>query len=203
MIATNPHPLANPLNRRYFAAYETMLPQKIMSTRCNDPSKLEVPQSTISYEQVLEQQRSLTVPYSAPDDLGAIGSSTRFGFIGSSSFFRLHDGSILDIKTHKIVLDPNIKFKLAGYWNDPNSTTKKQYDVEWGKTETIESLLSQYDSCSRNYDPNLSPESIRYWKKAKEESAKLMQNMTDEQKALMKELETEEFFPMSRLKDED
>lgn len=199
MTATNPHPLANPLNRQKYVAYEMSMPVKPMS-HYNDPSKLEVPQSSMSYEQVMEQQRSLTVSYSALDDIGA--NACQFGFLGNSSLFMLHDGSVLDLKTHKIVLDPNVKFKAAGYWNNPNKDVTKQYDAEWHKTPTIESLLANYDASNGNYDPNLSPESIKYWKRAQEESKKLEQNMTDEQKKLMKDLESEEFFPMSRLKEE-
>lgn len=199
MTATNPHPLANPLNRQRYTAYEMTKPSKPLS-HCNDPSKLIVPQSTMSYEQVIEQQKSLTVPYSAPDDIGA--SSCSFGFLGSSSLFMLHDGSVLDLKTHKIVLDPNIKFKANGYWSNPSKDISKHYDAEWQNTPTIESLLADYNASNGNYDPNLSPESIKYWKRAQEESKKLEQNMTYEQKKLMKELETEQFFPMSKLKEE-
>lgn len=200
MTATNPHPLANPLNRQRYTMYEMQKPMKPIS-HCNDPSKLEVPQSSVTYEQALEMQKSLTVPYSAPDDLGATKPCS-FGFIGKSSLFMLHDGSVLDLKSHKIVLDPNIKFKAAGYWNDPNETTTTPYESEWHKPETLESLLASYDDQNGNYDPNLSPESIRYWKKAQEESKKLEQNMTDEQKDLIKKLESGEFFPMTRLEDD-
>ena len=198
MTATNPHPLANPLNRQRYAAYEMSMPMKPISY-CGDPKNLTVPQSTVSYEQVIAQQKSLTVPYSAPDDIYA---SSSFGFLGNSSLFMLHDGSVLDLKTHKIVLDPNIKFKAAGYWNNPSKDISKQYDAEWHHTPTIESLLASYDACDGNYDPNLSPESIKYWKRAREESKKLEQNMTDEQKKLMADLESEQFFPMSKLKEE-
>ena len=201
MTATNPHPLANPLNRQRYAAYEKSVPKQHI-THMGDPSKLEVPQSSMTYEQIVEQQHTLTVPYSAPDDLGAVGSVHRFGFLGNSSLFMLYDGSVLDLKTHKVVLDPNIKFKATGYWNDPNAVTSRQHDSEWGKPESIESLLADYDACNGNYDPNLSPESIKYWKMAQEESKKLMQDMTDEQKELMKALENEQFFPLSKLVEE-
>ena len=146
-------------------------------------------------------QKSLTVPYSASDDLG-MTQSANFGFIGNSSLFVLYDGSVLDLKTHKIVLDPNKKFKAAGYWNDPSFDASKPYDTEWSKTESIGSLLAQYEASDGHYDPNLSPESIRYWKRAQEESKKLEQSMTDEQKLLMQQLNSEQFFPMTRLKDE-
>jgi len=201
MTATNPHPLANPFNRQRYAEYETCHRPKVVS-KCTDPSKLQVPDSSMTYEQVQaarEAQKSLTVPYSASDD---IGGAVSFGFIGNTSLFRLHDGSVLDLKTHKIVLDPSMKFKAAGYWNDPSETRNKLGLGEWGKTESITSLMAQYDAAGGNYDPNLSPESINYWKRAKEESKKLEQNMSDEQKKLLAALDSEQFFPLSRLEEE-
>ena len=199
MTATNPHPLANPLNQRRYASYEMGHDKNIVS-HCSDSSKLQVPDSTMSYEQiqaVQQAQRNLTVPYSAADDICTAQSS---GFIGRSSLFRLYDGSILDLKTHKIVLDPNAKFKDAGYWNDPSQVIEKRNLGEWGKTDSIASILAQYDANDGHYDPNLSPESIKYWRKAQEESKKLEQNMTDEQKKLLDALNEEQFFPLSRLK---
>ena len=201
MTATNPHPLANPLNRQRYIAYEMCQQPKVI-TNANDPSELQVPDSSLTYEQVMdkrEEQRSLTVPYSAPDDIRTVN---QFGFIGSTSFFKLHDGSVLDLKTHKIVLDPNAKFKAVGYWSDPNEITEQMGLGDWGKTESIESILSQYDAFGGNYDPNLSPESVNYWNRAREESKKLEQNMTDEQKKLLASLNDEQFFPLSKLKEE-
>lgn len=201
MTATNPHPLANPLNSDQYAAYETRhMPTAI--TYCNDPSKLQVPDSSVSYENAHAAHHShdsLTVPYSAVDDIYDRNSA---GFIGHSSFFKLHDGSILDLKTHKIVFDPNTKFKAVGYWNDQAKTIERRCAKDWEKTQTIESILRQYDACGGNYDPNLSPESINYWRRAKEESKKLEQNMTDEQKKLLAALNNEQFFPMSKLEEE-
>ena len=143
----------------------------------------------------------LTVPCSTPDDKYEMPSNS-FGFIGDTSLFRLHDGSILDLKTHKVILDPNKNFKIQGYWNDPHSSMQKEHTAEWGKIDSINSILAQYEANDLQYDPNLSPESIKYWKTAQEESKKLEQNMTDEQKQLMQQLNSEQFFPMTRLKDE-
>ena len=200
MTATNPHPLANPFNRQRYAAYETSQPKKFLA-KCNDPSKLELPEPRMSFGQVADAQNSLTVPYSASDDIGC-SSTGAFGFIGTTSLFRLHDGSVVDLKTHKVVLDPNAKFKAAGCWNDPNAVVSRDIRGEWGKTETIESLLNAKESAGECYDPNLDPKSAAYWQKAREESAKLTQNMTDEQKKLLSALETEQFFPLSRLEEE-
>ena len=201
MTATNPHPLANPLNSYKYAAYEMRCSSSVVS-HCDDPSKLQVPDSSVSYEQaqaMAQARQNLTVPCSAPDDL-CTGSSA--GFIGQTSLFRLHDGSVLDLKAHKVVFDPNAKFKAAGCWNDPNDSIERSITGEWGKAEPIALLLAQYDACNGNYDPNISPESANYWRRAKEESKKLEQSMTDEQQELLKSLETEQFFPMTRLEEE-
>ncbi len=130
------------------------------------------------------------------------GPQHQFGFIGRSSLFRLADGSMIDFKTKKIVLDPNIKFKAAGYWNDPNSNVG-HYGAEWEKTETIESLMARIGEDGHVEDPNLSPESIRYWKMAKEESEKLEQNLTDEQKAMLDELNSGKILRLTKLVEVD
>lgn len=54
-----------------------------------------------------------------------------------------------------------------------------------------------------HYDPNLDPKSIEYWKRADEESKKLEQNLTDEQKQLLDDLHAGKMFPMPKLVDED
>ena len=53
------------------------------------------------------------------------------------------------------------------------------------------------------YDPNLDSKSIEYWKRADEESKKLEQNLTDEQKQLLCDLHAGKMFPMPKLVEED
>ena len=127
------------------------------------------------------------------------------GFLGDSPLFKLNDGSIVDLKKHRVIYDPNKKWKDRGYWNDPNSSTEKQHlDVEWGPTETIESMLNRVTKPDGTYyDPNLDPKSIEYWKRADEESKKLEQNLTDEQKQLLADLHAGKMFPTTKLVDED
>ena len=113
------------------------------------------------------------------------------------------DGSIIDLKNKKIVLDPNKKFKAQGYWNDPNAHLSRTGLGDWGRAESPCELLDRIENGDGTFeDPNLSPESIRYWKKAREESKKLVQNMTDEQKQLLDDLNSGKLFPLSRLVDE-
>lgn len=202
MTVTNPSPIANPFNQhqKYISSFKSFL------NRTNNPKSLTVPESQpyagmFSYSN--NSGSNLQVPnsdipyYDSPIPIGT-------GFIQNSSYFRCSDGVIIDLNTHKIVHDPNVKFKRAGYWNDPNETTSNpNIDSCWGRTETIEQIMAKVDNHDGTYnDPNLSPTDIKYWKKAKEESLKLQQNMTDEQKKLLDQLQSEQFFPMTKLVEE-
>ena len=207
MTTTNPHPFANPLNQSRFRNYEYGQNQskqaKPFVRSTSNPKDLTVPDST-PYREILAKQNAasrLTVPnQDIPYYDGPIPAS---GFLGNSSLLKLSDGCILDLKKCKIVYDPNIKWKAQGYWNDPNSIMQKQSDKEWEKTETIESLLSNIGKpIDMNNDPNLSPESIKYWKKAQEESKKLEQNLTDDQKNLLDALNSGKMFPLVKLIEE-
>lgn len=207
MTATNPHPLANPLNQSRFRNYaygKNQLPQaKPFVQPSSNPKELTVPDST-PYGEILAKKNAssqLTVPNQ--DIPYYDGPIPAYGFLGNSSLLKLSDGCVLDLKKCKIVYDPNIKWKAQGYWNDPNAATNKQSSNEWGKTETIESLLNNIGKpTDMNNDPNLSPESIKYWRKAREESQKLEQNLTDEQKDLLTSLNSGQLFPLSKLIDE-
>ena len=199
MTATNPHPFANPLNQSRFNNYMhgfSSHQQNHMHVNTND---LTIPDAK-PYDP--NAYRNLTVPNSdIPYWNGPVPAS---GFLGQSTMFKLSDGSVLDIKAHKIVYDPNRDWKDTEYWNAPDaSINKPEYHNEWGPTETIESMLKRTERGDGTYDdPNLSPESIMYWKKANEESKKLEQNLTDEQKSLLDALHSGQLFPLSKLVDE-
>lgn len=173
-----------------------------MISHRENASSLEVPQPK-PYNP-MQNSKNLEVPnqdipyYDRPVPI--------YGFIGNSSLFKLADGTLLDLKSCKIIYDPSTKWFAKGYWNDPNAEIKRpSAETEWGANETIESMLARIGTQPDGTynDPNLSPESIRYWKKAKEESEKLEQNMTDEQKKLLDDLKSGKMFPMSRLVEED
>ena len=81
---------------------------------------------------------------------------------------------------------------------------KPQTSNEWGPTETIESMLNRIGKPDgAYYDPNLDSKSIEYWKRADEESKKLEQNLTDEQKKLIDLLHDGKLFHLTKLVDED
>lgn len=193
MTVTNPNPIANPFNQHRWYAQRQYL------SKINDPSSLKVPQPR-SYEEIIASQQQLTVPN---QDIPYNNSPVPALAIQHPSWFICGDGTILDTKTGKTIHDPNAKFKAKGYWNDPNYSIQRTEQV-WGETESIESLLSRCEDPNNTYhDPNLSPESIMYWKKANEESLKLQQNMSPKQQELMHQLQSEQFFPMTKLVEEN
>ena len=214
MRATNPHPLANPLNQNRFRNFEfgqSTKENNFHVNASNNQKDLTVP-DPIPFSSIYTNPcgsnssgnpySRLTVPNSdIPYYDGPIPAS---GFLGQSSLFKLADGSVIDMKNCKIVYDPNIKWKAQGYWNDPNENVEKpQAESEWGKTQSIESMLANVDQLNGTYaDPNLSPESVKYWRKANEESKKLEQNLTDEQQKLLDALHSGQMFPLSKLVEE-
>ena len=204
MTATNPHPLANPLNHGRYASYEFYNPKaKPFLNKTSDPKSLTVPDAK-PYDPNIGRQPNLTVPNQDVPYFNGPIPATGPGFIKDSPLFKLMDGSVIDLKTHKIVYDPNKKFKAHRYWNDPNGRIDQPIGAnDWGKTETIESLMAKVDNGDGTFaDPNLDPDSIRYWKKANEESKKLAQTLTDEQKTLLDQLQSGQMFPLSKLVDE-
>ena len=65
-------------------------------------------------------------------------------------------------------------------------------------------MLSRIGKSDGTYnDPNLDPASIAYWQRADEESKKLEQNLTDEQKKLIDQLQSGKLFPLAKLVDEN
>ena len=221
MTATNPHPLANPLNQSRFRNY--MYGQKLADAKpflkvSSNPNELTVPDArpfgtiwtdgnSTSFEYASKPSQ-LEVPNSdIPYFNGPIpmhGQLPTNGFIGESPLFKLLDGSIVDLKMHKVVYDPSKNWKANGYWSNPNEEVKRQNDSdEWKQDVTIEQMVAGvYKPNAGSYDPNLSPESVEYWKRANEESKKLEQNLTNEQKKLLDDLHSGKIFPLSRLEDE-
>lgn len=204
MTATNPHPLANPFNQNRFNNVSYGLPNASQQpVKKVDPKDLTVPDPVSYHDIIANQQRQFEVPnQDIPYFNGPVIAP---GFIEDSSLLKLSDGTILDLDKCKIVYDPSTKFKAMGYWNDPNYILPNSHSNEWGKTETIESLIAGLDKSQANspYDPNLSPESIAYWKRAQEESKKLEQNLTDQQKKLLDDLNSGKMFPLTKLVEEN
>ena len=207
MTATNPHPLANPLNQGRFRNYsygQASTSQKPALRTVSNPKELTVPDST-PYGDILARQNASSKLTILNQDIPYYnGPIPMAGFLGNSPLMQLSDGTVLDLKKCKVVYDPNTKWKAQGYWNDPNGIVKKTEDKkEWGPTETIESMLNNIGKpTDMNNDPSLSPESIRYWKKAEEESKKMEQNLTDEQKSLLADLQSGKLCTLSRLVEE-
>ena len=195
MTAINPHPLANPYNTRRYCNFSV---DKALNNSYikfpKDPNKLSVPQSQYSYEDAINYQKSLTVPYQ--DDLPNGDTTCGMGFL-NNSLFRCADGSIINMNTKKIIHDPNSLYKQNGYWANPNEQTTSKSDATWEDTPSIESILNNANKY--NYDPNLSQYDMQYWEYVNKESKKLEQSMTDDQKHMMDQLNSGEFFKLSRL----
>ena len=201
MTAFNSHPFANPFNQRRFSNFSFCNDKSAnpkLFTTVKDPSTLEVPQKQGSIFGD-DPRKELTVPNQ--DVPYANGYAQINGFIGKSSLFRLQDGSVLDLEKRKIVYDPKMKFKAQGYWGDPNEQIERHYDNSWRETQLISQIMTDASNGIYN-DPNLSPSDAKYWNKAREESKRLEQNMTDRQKELLNDLNSGKIFPLSKLEEE-
>lgn len=196
MTATNPHPLANPYNTRRYCNFNV---NKALNNSyikfSKNPNMLSVPQSQYSYEDIINYQKSLTVPYQ--DDLPNGDTTGGMGFL-NNSLFRCADGSIINTNTKKIIHDPNSPYKQNGYWTNPNEQMAHKSDATWEDTPSIASILNNVDKYD-NYDPNLSQYDMQYWEHANKESKKLEQTMTHDQKQMMDQLNNGEFFKLSKL----
>lgn len=195
------NPLANPLNSR-------QKPSGI-HVPCN-PSDLTVPDTSLSYDQILKMQqarRSLTVPN---QDIPPGDQLRGNGFLGMSDrLFRLADGTVVDFKTRKVIYSPN---KEGGeYWGDPCRTISFGNVGSWNEDETkLEDLISRIDqyygraqSSNAQFDAlnaQLDPESVQYWLRAEEEAEKMKDAMTQQQKQMIADFE--KHFPKSRLIEE-
>lgn len=161
-------------------------------------SRLTVPEAK-PYDPSLDP-RNLTVPHKDEPAYGTerIGQ----GFCGNTSFFRCSDGTIVDFKIGKVVYQPN---KQTGYWRDPSKVVGSRKESEWKSTPTIDQIIASAEQM-KNSSPQqfgLSEEDIKYWKIAEEESKKLEQSLTDEQKHLLKDLADGKIFTPSKLELED
>ena len=213
MTTTCPNPLANPLNSRRFSnmgiQYGAAQPWLRTSS---DPSKLKVPDPTINFEipnqdstfgsMFGQQTNKLTVPN---QDVPDYSSQNYIGFIGNSSLFKLYDGTILDLEKHVVVKKPSQKAP-TGHWSgsgrviDANSL----YNTPGLQRhpDDFQSVMTAIESGDMQAAVNVDSRIDPYWKMVKEQSRKLVQNLTDKQKELLRQLDTEQFFPMSKLEEE-
>lgn len=123
MTLLNPNPFANALNNSS-SCYKNFI------THTHDAKSLKVPDaSPFDFSKVQEyaqSSRKLTVPDTA-NDISFTGSFT--GFIGNTSLFACHDGSVIDFNTGKIVSRAAVQKNLIQPSNQ--QLTQQQSDEYW------------------------------------------------------------------------
>jgi len=102
---------------------------------------------------------------------------------------------MLDIDTHSVICDPNQRFKDAGYWGDPNKKSRRREgESYWDDTQ-----INTFEP-----DPmmqNLSPEDVKYNKFVQQKSKELSSSMSDEQKELLKDIESGKILKLTTLEE--
>lgn len=176
MTATCPHPLANPFNTQRFTNFR-------IADACNGSyfktsKSVELPDSTVSYEQLRDQQESLHVP----DAL----TYTRNGTNVDDDMITCPDGTVLSFKDCKIIekvsIDRSLDFTPEALGTTTWSADKS---FDWSTL----SLLEQPDS-----NLELTKADLQYWEHADMMSKKLSANMSMEQVMLLAELSGQGFF---------
>ena len=150
----------------------------------------------------MQNKNRLTVPNQnvpAGDQLAGAGHS---GFI-NDRLFRLPDGTIMDYKTGRVFETG----RGSGYRVITPSDAGLEDRTQWEKSgPSLDELINNTDRWVGTAMPSgelvaqMDSRSARYWLKANEETAKLKDAMTDEQKALIAAFERH--FPKSRLIEE-
>lgn len=189
MTASNPNPLANPLNDRPFGNvnFGKMAAGFYINRGAGgNPKNLTLPESKpVDFNALAEKQSGLTVPN---QDV-PLGDQLRGNGFLNDNVMRLSDGSVVDFKNRKVFEVPSV----PGYWGNPNASIGHGYvdGMSWNGNER------KADGQSQIVDDAKSAE---YWRNAEIESEKLKTEMTDAQKAEIAEFESH--FPKSRLIDE-
>ena len=176
MTATCPHPLANPFNIQRFTNFR-------IADACNGhylktSKSVELPDSTVSYEQLRDYQESLHVP----DSLTYTGNGTG----ADDDTITCPDGTVLSFKDRKIIEKVSID-RSRDFTPEALGTTTWSADksFDWSTL----SLLEQPDS-----NLELTKADLQYWEYADMMSKKLSANMNMEQVMLLAELSGHGFF---------
>jgi len=166
MTWNSPNPLANPLNQRVYGNYNPDVPKFQRNPNATLPKR--VPPTSREFQ---EQQDSIHVP-----------QSNGVGCRDLGEYFTCADGTILNIRTGKVVTDPRVLMARDGEWNIP-SIERHGATAEWNDAEI--NSLGESDPMS----PVISKEDASYWKMAEEESEKIMSNLNDVQKKMLSDLD--------------
>ena len=182
MFWGSPNPLANPLNTRTYStgSFVKNPDAKVPDSSPFDPSNGKV-------------NDNLHVPNQIGLNDSVYGNCGRP--IDSNRYFRCADGTILDLKTQRIVSRSEM-LKDPTEWGSDTLCRKCSFD--WNDSEIYSLPDSRY---TKDGDPRISDDDKRYWEMAEKESKKMMDNMNDEQKRLLASLEHGGITRKSRLVD--
>lgn len=197
MTPLNPAPLANPFSERVFGNFNINKACRGGYFKKGHPRALRVPNQNVGPgDQALDMRRDLHVPMADVPDGDVTASFAGAGFIGMTSMFKCQDGTVIDMKTRRVVTDPNAKSKAQGMWNDITASSAEDMSRDWEATPSVEHVLAG----AQNPTGELTARDVAYWNMAKEEAAKAVASMSDAQKKLMGFADT--MFPPTRFVDE-
>ena len=182
MFWGSPNPLANPLNTRTYStgSFVKNPEATVPASSAFDPSKIRV-------------NDNLHVPNQIGLNDSIYGKCGRQ--VDPNRYFRCADGSILDLKTKRVVSQAEMPEDPAE-WN--SGTIDRRCASDWNDRDIYSLPDSRYTSGG---DPQISDEDKRYWEMAEKESRKMVDNMNDEQKRLLVSLEHGGITRKSRLVD--
>ncbi len=182
MFWGNPNPLVNPLNTRMYSK----------GSFVKNPNA-EVPDSSPFDPSKIQSDDNLHTP----NQIGLTDSvyGNRGSGLDGNRYFRCADGSILDLRTKRVVSHAELS-KDPTEWH--SGTVERKYSSEWNDREICSLPDSRYTNTGES---QISDEDKRYWDIAEKESRKMIDNMNDEQKRLLASLEHGEITRNSRLVD--
>lgn len=185
MTATCPHPLANPFNTQRFTNFR--IADACDGSYSKISKSVELPDSTVNYEQLRDYQESLHVP-----DALTYNSN---GTDADNDKIICPDGAVLSFKGHKIIGNVSKDRSLDFASGAPGTTA-------WSIDKTFDwstlSLLEQPESSLE-----LTKADLEYWEHADMMSKKLSADMSMEQVMLLAELSGHGFFDSKLIEVDD
>lgn len=180
------NPLANPFNTRIYGNFNVNAAQTNQYVSFpKDKSNLHVPDAVMP--NLIGADQLHTPNQDVPLGNRNVGN----GFL-NKNLFRCADGTVLDLQNHRVI-DPNLKYKQSGFWNDPNSR-QQDYDnsrqADWNDKQ-INRLPGTNDL---GIDPGLSRKDIEYNNYVNRMNQQLSNEMTEYQKKMLSSLEAAGFF---------
>ena len=179
----NQNPLANPFNSRVHGNYcvQRQSGTNFYINRTTNPNSLQVPQSkpydpTIGYE-----NQNLEVPHQNQIPMGQESGLPFEMQMNPERFYTSPDGTVFDLNTNKMIVKGKYQNNAPGCWGDGKVKWQKSSEPEWNNRDIYS--LGGYEQTV-----GLSKDDIAYNEMSKKMNQKLQNNMSDEQKQLLDEL---------------